>query len=319
MSTGFRMRPGARAGVVAVALAAAAAMLSACATTGPAESADPTAPAAPAAAPVPLAPEQLQSPGLFERVSAERAVVLWATPGESLAVVIGGSGGGGDCIPQPQAARLERDTVTVAFDPPDPAVMCTADFTLHGWELALPEGADAGAETLEVDLHDLNGDGGTTTVTVGPDDLLVSPTADPQPSIVPGEPPAGSAMPTPIPESQLPPLDEAVPPGTLPQVAVRWIQPGSSLAVMVVGSYVAPDCNATPVGAWSTGPGTIEVAFDYPDGDRDCPADGYLYGWSFTLPEPVSVTAGVEVTVTGTMHDGRAAVITIGPEDVLSP
>lgn len=312
-TTKFRMRRGARArALAAVALTGAAALLAACSSTTPGQSEAPSAPGAGSGdAPVAIEPEMLASDGLFERVSADGVAVLWSEPGESLAVVIGGSGGGGGCIPQPNAAELVDGAVTVAFDPPDPAMMCTADFTLHGWTLGLPEPVDAEAP-LDVQLTDLQEQ--PLDVRVGPDDVLTEP-ADPQPSLI--DDPSGATAPTPIPEGQLPAMDTVIPPGTLPQVAVKWLEPGASLAVMTIGSVVAPACNATPVGATVTGPGSIEVAFELPDGDMDCPADGGLYGWEFPLPERVPAALGVEVTVTGTMHDGREAVIALAPEDVL--
>ncbi|MBO1769445.1 hypothetical protein [Agrococcus sp. TF02-05] len=315
---GFRMRRSARARTLAaVALTGVAALLAACSSTAPGQSTAPSAPSTSdsgaGAAPVAIEPELLASDGLFERVSADGVAVLWSEPGESLAVVIGGSGGGGGCIPQPNAAELDDGAVTIAFDPPDPAMMCTADFALHGWTLGLPEPVDAAAP-LDVQLTDLQGEGETREVRVESDDVLTAP-ADPQPSLIDDAP--GATAPTPIPEDQLPDADAVIPPGTLPQVAVKWLEPGASLAVMTIGSVVAPACNATPVGATVTGPGAIEVAFELPQGDMDCPADGGLYGWEFPLPERIPAALGVEVTVTGTMHDGSEAVIALAPEDVL--
>lgn len=314
----FRMRRSARARTLAaVALTGAAALLTACSGGTPGQSAAPSAPTGDSvdagAAPVAIEPELLANDALFERVSADGVAVLWSEPGESLAVVTGGSGGGGGCIPQPNPAELDGEAVTIAFDPPDPAMMCTADFALHGWTLGLPEPVDATAP-LDVQLTDLQGEGETREVRVSPDDVLTAP-ADPQPSLIDDAP--GATAPTPIPAEQLPPLDTVIPPGTLPQVAVQWLEPGASLAVMTVGSMVAPDCNATPIGATVTGPGSIEVAFAQPEGDMDCPADGGLYGWEFPLPEQVPAALGVEVTVTGASHDGREAVIALAPEDVL--
>lgn len=312
-TTGFRMRRGTRARALgAVALTAVAALLAACSSAAPGQSDAPSAPSTSAGdAPVAIEPEMLASDGLFERVSADGVAVLWAEPGESLAVVIGGSGGGGGCIPQPHAADVVDGVVTIAFDPPDPAMMCTADFTLHGWTLGLPEPVEA-EQPLDVRLTDVQEQ--PLDVQVSPDDVLTAP-ADPQPSLIDDEP--GATAPTPIPDEQLPAIDTVIPPGTLPQVAVKWLEPGASLAVMTVGSVVAPVCNATPVGATVTGPGSIEVAFAPPEGEMDCPADGGLYGWEFPLPERVPAALGVEVTVTGTMHDGSEAVIALAPEDVL--
>lgn len=312
-TTGFRMRRSARARTLAaVALAGTAALLAACSSAAPGQSEAPSAPAAGSGdAPVAIEPEMLAGDGLFDRVSADGVAVLWAEPGEALAIVIGGSSGGGGCIPQPLAAELVDGVVTIAFDPPDPAMMCTADFTLHGWTLGLPEPVDA-EEQLDVRLTDLREQ--PLDVQVAPDDVLTAP-PDPQPSLIRDEP--GATAPTPIPDEHLPEMDAVIPPGTLPQVAVKWLEPGASLAVMVVGSGVAPACNATPVGATVTGPGTIEVAFELPTGDQDCPADAALYGWEFPLAERVPAGLGVEVIVSGTMHDGSDAVVALAADDVL--
>ncbi|SDS37622.1 hypothetical protein [Agrococcus carbonis] len=304
--------------LAAVALTGAAALLAGCASGGPAAPPTPTAGAG--AGPVPLGAELLSADGLFDAVATDGVVVRWLAAGESIAVVIGGSGGGGGCIPQPHAAEAETDgAVSVRFDPPDPAMACTADFTLHGWELGLPAPVDGNAP-LAVRLVDLRGDGATTEVEIGPDDLLAAPaadpgqaTADPQPSEVP---PAGP-MPEPsaLPETLLPDVS-IVDPREDPAVAVRWLEPGVSLAVLLGGSGVEA-CVPQPIGATSPGPGAIHVAFEYPTGDRDCSADLHLYGWELPLAEPVSATMPVEVTITGAGADGAAATVTLEPGDVL--
>ena len=304
--------------LAAAALAGAAALMAGCAAGGPAA---PSQPASPPTAvtgddPVPITDARLQAPGLFDEVSAEGHAVRWVTPGESIAIFIGGSGGGGGCIPQPHAAELEGDgAITVPFDPPDPAMACTADFTLHGWELALAEPIDAD-RPVPVRLVNLAGDDETTEVELGPDDVLeTGATADPQPSEVPD---SGSAPePEPIPAAQLP--DDPMSIVDIrqdPPVAVQWLEPGVSLAVLLGGSG-SEHCVPQPIGATSTGPGTIEVAFEYPVGDMDCSGDLQLYGWQITLPEAVSATLPVEVTVTGAAAEGATGTFTVEPDDVL--
>ncbi|MGC5077893.1 hypothetical protein [Agrococcus sp. DT81.2] len=303
--------------LAAVALTGAAALLAACSAPGAAPTTAPPQPSSTSAAgdaPVEITDERLQAEGLFEAVSDDGYAVRWVEVGASVAVVIGGSGGGGGCIPQPHAAELDEATeaVVVRFDPPDPAVMCTADFTLHGWELALPSEVDPNA-TLQVQLVNLRGDDETTEVEIGPDDIFVSgPTADPQPSLIPDPPTEGTgAAPTPIPDAQLPEPDPMV-----QDAYVRWIEPGRRLAVLLGGSG-ATQCVPTPIAAKNSGIAAIEVAFEFPSGDMDCSADYRLYGWAFELEEPVSATLPVEVTVTGTAAADSSIVLTLAPEDVL--
>lgn len=307
--------------LVAVALAGAAALLAGCGAAG-----DPAAPPQPSAGatgadPVPIDDERLQTAGLFDEVSAEGYAVRWAEPGESIAVFLGGSGGGGGCIPQPHAAESDGDgAVTVAFDPPDPAIVCTADFTLHGWELGLPSAVVA-AQTLPVRLVNLQGGDETIEVELGPDDVLGAggeePSADPQPSEIPdaGETPE----PAPIPDAQL-----LADPGILQgrsQLTVQWIEPGRSLAVLLGGSGTEA-CVPQPIGATSTGPGTIEVAFEPVVADA-CTDDLVIYGWQLTLPEAVSATLPLAVTVTGVSdaspsgEAGPAVEVALEPDDVL--
>ncbi|MGM1028408.1 MAG: hypothetical protein ACQEWM_00905 [Actinomycetota bacterium] len=322
-ATGGRSAARSRRMLAAVALAGSAALLAACASPGtsptsapPQPSTSTGAPGAAGAAPVELADELLQSEGLFDEVSEEGFAVRWLEPGESIAVVIGGSGGGGGCIPQPHAAEQGESGVLVAFDPPDPAMMCTADFRLHGWELGLASPVDA-TETLTVMLENLRGEDESTDVEIGPDDLLDSgPTADPQPSLIP-TPPEDVPAPSAIPAEQLPSSTEA---GVVqtedPEVGVRWIEPGVRLAVLRYGSG-ADHCTPTPVAARSTGIGMVEVSFEFAPDDRDCSADGMLRGWAFTLPERVPATQPVEVTVTGASRTGATAVLTLQPDDLL--
>jgi len=313
------LRPGALSWrmLAAVALTGAATLLAACASPGTSPTAAPPQPSSTGAAgdaPVEITDEPLQAEGLFEAVSDDGYAVRWVLAGESVAVVIGGSGGGGGCIPQPHAAELDEATgsVVVRFDPPDPAVMCTADFTLHGWELGLPAPVDPNA-TLQVQLVNLRGEDETAEVEIGPDDIFVSgPTADPQPSLIPDPPTDGTgATPTPIPEAQLPEPDPMV-----QDAYARWIEPGRRLAVLLGGSG-ANQCVPTPIAAKTVGLAGIQVAFEFPSGDMDCSADYQLYGWEFELAEPVSGTLPVEVTVTGATAADSSIVLTLGPDDLL--
>ncbi len=320
-----RMRRGrpARA-LAAAALTGVAALLAACTAQPAAPSGSPSAPDAPPSAtgtaPVPIEDDRLNDSYLFDRVSSEGVVVAWAEPGETLAVIIGGSGGGGGCIPQPQPLELDEaePAATIRFDPPDPAMMCTADFRLHGSELALPSAIELD-QVLQVSLVNLQGNDEVLELQVGPDDMLESgPTADPQPSQIPDPSAPGAGSPAPIDESLLPFAEDAVDPRDDPPVRVQWMQPGSSLAVLLGGSGVA-DCVPTPVRATVTGPGSIEVQFEPPAGDRDCSADLRLYGWELLLDEPVTSTLPVEVTVTGAGSEGASATLTVQPDDVFSP
>lgn len=303
--------------LAAVALAGAAALLAGCAVAGPGASQPPSdpPPAITGGEPLPLDEALLQSAGLFDAVADAGQVVRWLEPGESIAVIIGGSGAGGECIPQPHAAGLEPNapSIVVRFDPPNPEVMCTMDFRLHGWELTLPQPIDAD-QPVPVRLANLQGDDGIVELELGPDDVLTAEpggSADPQPSEIPGV--SDAPDPEAIPDAQLPELTAVIDPAQEPAVAVRWIEPGVSLAVMLGGSG-SEACVPQPVGAVSTGPGTIDVAFEAPSGDRDCSADLRLYGWRFMLAEAVSATLPVEVTVSGV---GGTAQVTVGPDDVL--
>lgn len=302
--------------LAAVALVGSAALLAACASPGAAPTTAPPQPSATGTAgapPVEITDERLQDEGLFEGVSGGGWAVSWVEVGASIAVVIGGSSGGGGCIPQPHAAELDpAGAVVVRFDPPDPAMACTADFRLHGWELELPSPVDPNA-TLHVQLVNLRGEGETTELEIGPDDILESgPTADPQPSLIPDPPTAGAgATPTPIPEAQLPEPDV-----TVQDASARWIEPGRRLAVLLGGSGTTA-CVPTPIAAKSAGLAGIEVAFEFPSGDMDCSADYHQYGWEFELEEPVSATLPVQVTVTGATAADSSIVLTLAPEDVL--
>ncbi|MET4098056.1 hypothetical protein ABIB37_000293 [Agrococcus sp. UYP10] len=299
-----------------VALTGSAALLAACASPGTSPTTAPPEPSAAGdtgAAPVALADDLLQAEGLFDEVSSEGYAVRWVEPGESIAVVIGGSGGGGGCIPQPHAAELGAvgAAVVVSFDPPDAAIACTADYRLHGWGLALPMSVPVDLPTV-VELVNLRGEDETTEVRIGADNLLdAGPTADPQPSLIP-EPSAEGAAPSPIPPDQLPEADV-----TMQDAQVRWIEPGRRLAVILGGSGVA-ECVPTPVAARTTGISAIAVSFEFPSEPMDCSADFHLYGWQFELEEPVSGTLPAEVTVTGTTAADSSTVLALQPDDLLS-
>ncbi len=310
VATGRRM-------LVAAALVGAAALLAGCATAGGPGATPPTSapsqPSAPPAGsdPVPLDESQLQDAGLLDGLGAQGIDVRWLQPGASIAVLVGGSGSGGDCIPQPHAARLEGDAIVVRFDAPAPDVACTMDFRLHGWELALPASLDA-AEPVSVQLVDAAGDDETTEVELGPDRLLsTDPTADPQPSLVPGAP--VDAAPAPIPAHRLPDVSSAVDATQDPPVAVHWLEPGTTLAVLLAGSGTEA-CVPQPIAARSTGPGTIEIAFERLDEPVDCSADLALHGWRLPLAEAVSATLDVQVTITGLGDDAE---LVLAPTDVL--
>lgn len=296
-----------------VALAGAAALVAGCTSGGTDPGATTTPGVTPGAEPVPLDDTRLPGLDIFDGSEESAIAVRWATPGESLAIIVGGSGAGGECIPQPQGAGLDPSgpTVTVRFDPPNPEAMCTMDFRLHGWELVLPEPIDPSA-VVPVELVNTSGAEETIEVELGPDDLLdAGATADPQPSEIPdaGETPA----PEPIPAAQLP--DAATVMGAAEEVQVHWIDRGSSLAVVLTGSGTAA-CVPQPVDAVSTGPGTIEVAFE-PAAGTTCTDDLVFYGWRITLPEAVSATLPVQVRVTGASDAGPFVDLTLEPDEVL--
>lgn len=297
-----------------VALAGAAALTVGCAALGPGAPSDPGSPpvAITGADPVPIEDGRLQADGLFDEVSEQGVAVRWAVPGESIAVFVGGSGSGGGCIPQPHAAGLEPDapSVVVRFDPPEPELMCTMDFRLHGWELGLAEPIDAGA-AVPVRIVNLQGDDAAVDLELAPDAVLpdAGGTADPQPSEIPG---SGEApAPTPIPAEQLP--DAGI--LSADQVAVRWIEPGRTLAVLTGGSGIEA-CVPQPTGATATGPGMLEIAFA-PATATTCTDDLVLYGWQVTLPEAVSATLPVEVALDGATASGTPESVTVAPEDVI--
>lgn len=283
-----------------VALAGAAALVTGCSQpSAPGSTMAPSSPSAavPGAEPVPLDAAQLAASGLFEEVSANGAVLRWLEPGASIAVVVGGSGGGGECIPQPHAAELDAaaPSITVRFDPPNPEAMCTRDFVLHGWRLDLAQPIDADS-VVAVQLVNLQGTDDVAELRLGPDDTLTG-TADPQPSEIAD---SGTApAPVPIPSEQLP--EGVLADAASDPVEVRWVEPGRSLAVMLAASS-APTCVPQPVGAAPTGPGSIEVTFE-PAESASCDGEGMVYGWRITLPAAVSATLPVEVTVRGAVAE----------------
>lgn len=298
--------------LAAAALAGAATLVAGCGIQS-----DPGAPSAPSMAtgadPVPLSEEVLAGSGLFDSLGDAGIVVRWIEPGASLAVVLGGSGGGGECIPQPHAAEAPTGAgaIVVPFDPPNPDVACTMDFRLHGWELALAEPVDA-AGIVPVQLVNSAGDEGVIDLELGPDDLLeAGPTADPQPSVIddgsaPGEP-------TEIPREAFP--DDVFAGDGGP--AVLWDEPGTSLAVFF-GTNGVPECSISLASATVTGPGQIEVAFNPPtEPGTYCAAVGIEEGWRIDLDETTSATMPVDVTITGATDDGSPITRTLEPGDVL--
>lgn len=297
--------------LVAIALAGSAALLAGCGVES--DPGNPPVPSTiPGAEPVPLDDAVLAASGLFEGMSESAMEVRWASPGESVAVIVGGSGSGGECIPQPHTAELDPDVpeIIVRYDPPNPETMCTMDYRLHGWELALAEPVDASG-IVPVQLVDADS-GAIMHMELGPDDLLVSETADPQPSVIPdtGEAPA----PEPIPAAQLP--DPATVAAAAQQLQVHWIEPGASLAVVLAGSGTEA-CVPQPIGAVSTGPGSIEVTFE-PAAGTTCTDDLVIHGWRISLPEAVSATLPVDVRVTGASDAGTSVDLTLEPDDVLA-
>lgn len=296
-----------------VALAGAATLLAGC--SQPSDPASTTAPPSPSttatgADPVTLDEAQLSESGLFDEVSANGAALRWLEPGESIAVVVGGSGGGGECIPQPHPAELEPSapSITVHFDPPNPEVACTRDFVLHGWRLDLAQPIDADG-IVPVQFMNLQGTDDVMDLRLGPDDTLLSGPADPQPSEIPDS--GAVPAPTPIPSAQLP--DAALLAADDSPLTVHWIEPGRSLAVLLAGSGTTA-CVPQPVGAAPTGPGSIEVTFEPAESDA-CNGEAVVYGWQVTLPAAVSATLPVEVTVRGAVEG--SVEVTLEPDDVL--
>lgn len=300
--------------LAAVALVGAAALVAGCASGDTDPGATMAPGVTPGAEPVPLDDARLPGLDVFDGIQESAIAVRWATPGESLAVIVGGSGAGGECIVQPQGAGLDPSgpTITVRFDPPNPEAMCTMDFRLHGWELVLPEPIDPSA-TVPVELVNTSDADVTIEVELGPDDLLdAGPTADPQPSEIPdaGEAPAPEV----IPADQLGAQSNLMIAGGEPLSAL-WVEPGRTIAVLL-GDSGTPACVPTPVGAVSSGPGVIDVTFE-PAVGTTCTDDFVVYGWQFTLPEAVSATLPVEVRVTGTSDAGPFLDVTVAPDDVL--
>ncbi len=299
--------------LVVAALAGAAALITGC--SGPSGPGSTSAPPTPSgtvsgADPVPLDETQLAAAGLFDEVSANGVALRWLEPGASIAVVVGGSGGGGECIPQPHPAELDPSgpSIAVHFDPPNPEAMCTRDFVLHGWQLDLAQPIDADS-VVPVQLVNVQGSDDVMDVQLGPDDSLANPTADPQPSQIPD---AGTVPgPEPIPVEQLP--EGVLADAASDAVQVRWLEPGRSLAVLLAASGTT-ECLPQPVGAAPTGPGRIEVTFA-PAANATCDGDATVHGWRITLPAAVSATLPVEVTVRGAVE--RSVQVTLERGDVL--
>lgn len=304
-----------------VALAGAAALTVGCAGQPDAPGAPTSSGAAPAsgpgADPVVIEGQQLEAMGLFDEVSEQGYAVRWGDPGASIVVVVGGSGGGGDCIPQPHAAELDPSgpAIAVHFDGPDPEVMCTMDYRLHGWELGLAGPIDAEAP-VPVTLTNLQGDETVIEVELGPDDLFTAGQADgsgadPQPSEV--DDATGAAPPTPIEVAQLPEAAAFQQGGT--GLEVWWLEPGRTLAVVLSGSGTEA-CVPQPIGATAAGVGAIEVAFE-PAPGMTCTDDLQVYGWQLTLETAISATLPITVRVSGASDAGAVEERTLERGDVL--
>lgn len=303
--------------LAAVALLGAAALVAGCASGDTDPGATMTPGVTPGAEPVPLDDARLPGLDVFEGIQESAIAVRWATPGESLAVIVGGSGSGGECIPQPHEAGLDPSgpTIIVRFDPPNPEAMCTMDFRLHGWELVLPEPIDPSA-IVPVQLVNTSDAGETIEVELGPDDLLdAGPTADPQPSEIPDA--GGATAPRRIPEGEIP---EGIVAGDgstddAEALTVLWAQPGASLAVFLFANS-APECLPEPVAARGTGPGSLALTFEPPPIGHDCAAIGEVVGWQVQLDAPVGATLPVEVVISGLSHDDSQISRTIEPDAV---
>lgn len=275
----------------------------------------PTGPTSPPVAivgadPVPLDDALLQVRGLADEVQDAGYAVRWLEPGRSIAVFVAGSGSGGDCIAQPHAAGVEPNapSIVVRFDAPDPEAICTMDLRLHGWELGLAEPIDA-ERVVPVRLVNLQGTDDVIELELGPDDVLVSPTADPQPSEIPDA--GGTPEPERIPDAVLDAHAALAGDG----VSVHWVEPGRSIAVLF-SAPGSPSCTPRPVGATSSAPGMLEIDFE-PAAQQSCGADVALHGWHITLQQAVTATLPVSVTVSGATGAGSSVETTLSPDDVL--
>ncbi|WAC66468.1 hypothetical protein OVA14_01365 [Agrococcus sp. SL85] len=154
-------------------------------TTAPTTTADPapteiapteTAPPAPTddgdddAAGTPIPDDRLAGLDVMDAVSTDGAAAMWAEPGTSLAVFIGGSGSSA-CVPAPESAEVEDGTIVVEFEAPDlAAISCTADFRVYGW--TFPVEVDASGP-VDVRVEGLSpADDQVVELTVAPEAVL---------------------------------------------------------------------------------------------------------------------------------------------------
>lgn len=153
-------------------------------TTAPTTTADPvptevapteTAPPVPSdgdddAAGTPIPDDRLAGLDVMDAVSTDGAAALWAEPGTSLAVFIGGSGSSA-CVPAPESAEVEDGTIVVEFEAPDlAAISCTADFRVYGW--TFPVEVDASGP-VDVRVEGLSpADDQAVELTVAPEAVL---------------------------------------------------------------------------------------------------------------------------------------------------
>ncbi|WP_413316610.1 hypothetical protein AA0Z99_08210 [Agrococcus sp. 1P02AA] len=306
--------------LAALALAGAAALTVGCAGQPAAPGAptptDAMVASVPGADPVPIDDARLEEAGLMDEVSEQGYALRWSEPGASIAVFVGGSGSGGGCIPQPSDASLEQGEprILVAFESIDPAVSCTMDFRLHGWELGLADTIDD-SRAVPVRLMGLQGDDDVIETELAPEQVLGDGDAngaDPQPSEV-DDAPRATVSPTPFDASGLPQAQSIVEGASA--LDVWWIEPGRTLAVVMSGSGTEA-CVPQPIDARAAGPGAIDIAFAPAAGDT-CTDDLVVYGWQLELPSAVTATLPVQVTLSGTSDAGETVQRTLDPGDVL--
>ncbi|WP_404312810.1 hypothetical protein LG314_02930 [Agrococcus terreus] len=156
-------------------------------TDAPTTTADPapseSAPATPTPSPsdsdddtdddaTPIPDAQIAEIDVMDAVSTDGAAALWAEPGTSLAVFIGGSGSSA-CVPEPDGAEVEDGAIVVEFTAPDlSAISCTADFRVYGWTFPI-DGPVNASMPVDVRVEGLSPDESSVVeLSVGPDALL---------------------------------------------------------------------------------------------------------------------------------------------------
>ncbi|GAA3605170.1 hypothetical protein [Agrococcus terreus] len=120
----------------------------------------------------PIPDAQIAALDVMDAVSTDGAAALWAEPGTSLAVFIGGSGSS-RCVPEPDGAEVEDGAIVVEFTAPDlSAISCTADFRVYGWTFPIDGPVDA-SMPVDVRVEGLSPDASSVVeLSVGPDALL---------------------------------------------------------------------------------------------------------------------------------------------------